>query len=76
MHPEPRSSPATTRQAADCEILIHRRTAAGNTLWQKERLMNIALENLPRTVDKVSAGAAALAPQLRLALSLPPEPAA
>jgi len=37
----------------DCDILIHRRTAEGNTLWQKERLLNIALENLPNTVEKV-----------------------
>ena len=41
------------RQPADCDILIHRRTSAGNTLWQKERLLNIALENLPNSVDKV-----------------------
>jgi hypothetical protein len=41
------------RQPADCEILIHRRTMSQNTLWQKERLLNVALENLPRTVDKV-----------------------
>ena len=26
---------------------------AGNTLWQKERLLNIAIENLPNTVEKV-----------------------
>ena len=39
--------------ASDCEILIQRRTGAGNTLWQKERLLNIALENLPNSVDKV-----------------------
>ena len=26
---------------------------AGNTLWQKERLLNIAIENLPKTVEKV-----------------------
>lgn len=37
----------------DCEILIQRRTTSGNTLWQKERLLNIALDNLPNTVDKV-----------------------
>ena len=41
------------RQSADCDILIHRRTSAGNTLWQKERLLNIALENLPNSVEKV-----------------------
>ena len=39
--------------STDCEILIQRRTGAGNTLWQKERLLNIALENLPNSVDKV-----------------------
>jgi len=37
----------------DCDMLIHRRTSSGNTLWQKERLLNIALDNLPRTIDKV-----------------------
>ena len=37
----------------DCDILLQRRTAAGNTLWQKERLLNIAIENLPNTVEKV-----------------------
>ena len=41
--------------AADCEILVQQRTAASNTLWQKERLLNIALDNLPHTVDKVRA---------------------
>jgi len=40
-------------EPTDCEILIQRRTAAGNTLWQKERLLNVALENLPNSVDKV-----------------------
>ena len=39
--------------SADCDIVIQRRTKAGNTLWQKERLLNIALQNLPRSVDKV-----------------------
>ena len=43
---------------SDCDILIPRRTGTGNTLsentlWQKERLLNIALENLPKTVEKV-----------------------
>ena len=40
-------------RAPDCDILVRRRTSSGNTLWQKERLLNIALEHLPRTVDKV-----------------------
>ena len=52
-----RSGPSTPigsqPQAPDCDILIQRRTPAGNTLWQKERLLNIALENLPHTVTKV-----------------------
>ena len=39
--------------AADCDIMVHRRTALGNTLWQKERLLNVALEVLPKTVEKV-----------------------
>ena len=39
--------------AEDCDILLQRRTPAGNTLWQKERLLNIAVENLPKTVEKV-----------------------
>jgi len=39
--------------ADDCDIFIPRRTSEGNTLWQKERLLNIALENLPNTVEKV-----------------------
>ena len=39
--------------AEDCDILVQKRTAAGNTLWQKERLLNIAVENLPKTVEKV-----------------------
>ena len=42
-----------TPARADCDILIGKRTTSDNTLWQKERLLNIALENLPRTVDKV-----------------------
>ena len=37
----------------DCDILVRRRTVSENTLWQKERLMNIALESLPDSVDKV-----------------------
>jgi hypothetical protein len=28
----------------------------GNTLWQKDRLLNIAIENLPHSVEKESAG--------------------
>ena len=42
-----------SRRVPDCDILVRRRTSSGNTLWQKERLLNIALEHLPRTVDKV-----------------------
>ena len=38
---------------ADCDILIGKRTTSDNTLWQKERLLNIALDNLPNSVDKV-----------------------
>jgi len=30
-------------------------TSEGNTLWQKERLLNIALDNLPHSVEKVHA---------------------
>jgi len=37
----------------DCDILLHRNTAEGNTLWQKERLLNIALQSLPASVEKV-----------------------
>ena len=51
--PDETDAAAGRPSEADCEILIQRRTTAGNTLWQKERLLNIALENLPRTVDKV-----------------------
>ena len=40
--------------ANDCDILLHRNTSEGNTLWQKERLLNIAVENLPHSVEKVS----------------------
>ena len=39
--------------APDCEIMVQRRTSEGNTLWQKERLLNIALDNLPASVTKV-----------------------
>jgi hypothetical protein len=35
------------------------RCREGNTLWQKERLLNIAIENLPPSVEKESAGAKA-----------------
>ena len=48
--PPPSASPPLP---PDCDILIHKRTLSENTLWQKERLLNIALENLPPTVDKV-----------------------
>mmetsp|Transcript_38552 Transcript_38552/g.95496 ORF Transcript_38552/g.95496 Transcript_38552/m.95496 type:complete len:451 (-) Transcript_38552:707-2059(-) len=39
--------------AEDSDILIKRSTARGNTLWQKERLMNIALAALPKECTKV-----------------------
>jgi len=51
--------------ANDCDILLQRRTAADNTLWQKERLLNIAIKNLPNTVEKVmwlDSGAPACSP--------------
>ena len=38
--------------APDCEIMVQRRTSE-NTLWQKEQLLNIALDNLPASVTKV-----------------------
>ena len=57
----------------DCDILIGKRTTSDNTLWQKERLLNIALENLPHTVDKVRAAHIALL-LLFLAFSLTPLP--
>jgi len=39
---------------ADAEILIQIRGDKNNILWQKERLLNIALENLPVDCDKIS----------------------
>lgn len=35
-----------------CDRLVHRRTST--VLWQKERLLNIALEHLPSACDKVA----------------------
>lgn len=35
-----------------CDRLIHRRTST--VMWQKERLLNIALEYLPQSCDKVA----------------------
>jgi hypothetical protein len=37
--------------ASDAEILVQRR--GGAVLWQKERLLNVALEHLPTDCDKV-----------------------
>jgi len=34
-----------------CDLLVHRRTST--VMWQKERLLNIALEHLPPDCDKV-----------------------
>lgn len=47
------SASASSGGSPDCDILVQRRTTSENTLWQKERLMNIALENLPHSVTKV-----------------------
>lgn len=38
----------------DAEILIQIRGNNKNLMWQKERMMNIALENLPKNCDKVA----------------------
>lgn len=36
----------------DAEILIQLRTSRDNIMWQKERLINIGIENLPKDCDK------------------------
>jgi hypothetical protein len=39
---------------SDAEILIQLRTGEENILWQKERLLNIGLKNLPDQCDKIA----------------------
>jgi hypothetical protein len=39
--------------AGDSDALIQLRTSAHNVLWQKERLLNIGLHNLPDDCDKI-----------------------
>jgi len=41
------------REDRDAEILIQRRTDPNNVLWQKERMLNIALKHLPSNCTKV-----------------------
>jgi len=37
----------------DAEVLIQLKTTKENVLWQKERLLNVALEKLPSDCDKI-----------------------
>lgn len=37
----------------DADILLQLRTDSKNVMWQKERLMNIALKNVPKSCNKI-----------------------
>jgi hypothetical protein len=45
--------PFTLKPASDAEVLVQRRTNQSNAMWQKERLLNIALSFLPAQCTKV-----------------------
>ena len=40
--------------ATDADVLLRRRTGAANVMWQKERLLNLAITSLPSTCTKVA----------------------
>jgi hypothetical protein len=40
-------------KSKDAEVLVQRRTDAKNAMWQKERLLNVALAYLPGHCTKV-----------------------
>jgi hypothetical protein len=40
-------------ESRDAEVLVQRRTDAKNAMWQKERLLNVALAYLPEHCTKV-----------------------
>jgi len=45
--------PFQLKEKTDAEVLIQRRTDPQNVLWQKERMLNIALDYLPSNCTKV-----------------------
>ena len=47
------TAPFSLLDQQDAEVLVQRRTQPSNVLWQKERLLNIALEHLPDNCTKV-----------------------
>ena len=46
--------PFELKKNQDADILIQIRGSEDNILWQKERLLNIGLENLPKSCDKIA----------------------